>query len=101
MPCALEMSNTTKRFGGLGIIDLQLQNQALVIKWLWMANKAEPSLWKETLTPINQPLPLEPSTIIHSFASFVIDKLQPIMEATSIKNLLGQLLWNLIQPTNS
>ncbi|KAJ4818335.1 RNA-directed DNA polymerase (reverse transcriptase)-related family protein [Rhynchospora pubera] len=38
-----------KRAGGLGIIDLSLQNQALLLRWLWKL-KAEPtSTWASTI----------------------------------------------------
>ncbi|KAJ4790934.1 RNA-directed DNA polymerase (reverse transcriptase)-related family protein [Rhynchospora pubera] len=36
---------TPKRAGGLGILDLALQNQALLIRWLWKLNAEPDSTW--------------------------------------------------------
>jgi hypothetical protein len=38
--------------GGLGILDLQLQNKALLIKWLWLAESEHQCLWSLTLNSI-------------------------------------------------
>lgn len=39
-----------KKFGGLGIIDLQIFNEALLTKWCWQWIKLEMRLWKSFFT---------------------------------------------------
>jgi hypothetical protein len=48
----------------LGLIDLKLQNQALLMKWLWLANQNNQysSLWNSTLASIGYTLPIDPTT---------------------------------------
>lgn len=41
-----EMICKSKKFGGLGIIDLQAFNEALLTKWCWQWTKPELRLWK-------------------------------------------------------
>lgn len=39
----------SKKEGGLGIRNLKLQNQSLMMKWLWRFASQEQALWKETI----------------------------------------------------
>lgn len=39
--------------GGLGIIDLQCQNDALLVKWLWNIEKCPESLWANTIMSLH------------------------------------------------
>jgi hypothetical protein len=52
-----------KQFG-LGLIDLKPHNQALLMKWLWLANQNNQysSLWNSTLASIDYTLPIDPTT---------------------------------------
>jgi hypothetical protein len=54
-----------KRFEGLRITDLQLQNKALLLKWLWSANNNETSLWSRGATG-RVPTPIQLSPLIKS-----------------------------------
>ncbi|WMV40242.1 hypothetical protein MTR67_033627 [Solanum verrucosum] len=39
----------SKKEGGLGIRNLKIQNQSLLMKWLWRFASQEQALWKETI----------------------------------------------------
>jgi hypothetical protein len=89
-----------KESGGLGIIDLKLQNQTLLMKWLWLAhqNNKDPSLWNSMLTSIGYTLPIDPTATPQPALSFFIEditKLKPLLTATTVKDEQGHLIWNL------
>jgi zinc-binding in reverse transcriptase len=98
--CLLPWKKVTlpKRFGGLGIMDLQLQNQALLLKWLWVANSDTNSLLATTLASICTILPLNQHSIPQGTSSFFIQdllKLMPIWNATMSVDSDGRFTWNL------
>jgi hypothetical protein len=87
-----------KRFGGLGITDLQLQNWALLTKWIWLASSNEPSLWTTTLQSLNHTIPIDLKNILTGHSTFFLKdllKLQPIMQAATTRNIHNQLTWAL------
>lgn len=44
-----EVVQLSKMHGGLGIKNLRIQNNCLLMKWLWRFNKEETPLWKEII----------------------------------------------------
>ena len=44
-----DLTCTPKCIGGLGVMNLQIFNQALLMKWLWLWFKPNPALWKPLL----------------------------------------------------
>lgn len=48
-----------KSEGGLGIIDLEIQNRALLTKWIWQYSKEQGSLWRAVIQERNGGRPLE------------------------------------------
>lgn len=40
---------TSKKEGGLGIKNLIIQNQSLMMKWLWRFAAEEQSLWRDAI----------------------------------------------------
>jgi hypothetical protein len=54
-----------KENGGLNIIDIRLQNQCLLLKWLWVAIKEPDSLWCSTLTNLGITFTLNETTTNH------------------------------------
>jgi zinc-binding in reverse transcriptase len=80
------------------VLDIQLQNKALLLIWIWIANSDETSLWASTLRHVGHHLPLQPTTHALTDASFFLQdlhKLQPIMSATSMTDNQGILRWRL------
>jgi zinc-binding in reverse transcriptase len=78
------------------VLDIQLQNKALLLIWIWIANSDETSLWASTLRHVGHHLPLQPTTHASTDASFFLQdlhKLQPIMAATSMTDNQGILRW--------
>jgi hypothetical protein len=45
----------SKNNGGLGIMDLQLQNKALLLKWIWLPDCGHQCLWTKTLHNLQIP----------------------------------------------
>ena len=39
----------SKKKGGLGVRNLKIQNQSLMMKWLWRLASSEQALWKELI----------------------------------------------------
>jgi hypothetical protein len=42
-----------KKLGGLGVIDLKIMNQALLLKWYWQWIKKDKKLWKEAFNSMD------------------------------------------------
>jgi hypothetical protein len=64
-----------KQFGGLGITDLQLQNWALLTKWIWLASSNELSLWTTTLQSLNHTIPIDLENIPTGHSTFFLKDL--------------------------
>jgi hypothetical protein len=45
----------SKNNGGLGIMDLQLENKSLLLKWIWLPDCGHQCLWTETLHNLQIP----------------------------------------------
>jgi hypothetical protein len=75
--CLLPWKQVTlpKRFGGLGIRDLQLQNEALLAKWIWIAYQDTNALWATTLHTLYISIPLEADLPEQEKISFFIHDL--------------------------
>lgn len=41
----------SKQKGGLGVRNLKIQNQSLMMKWLWRLASCEQALWKDLIKP--------------------------------------------------
>jgi hypothetical protein len=74
-----------KKCGGLAIINLELHNKSLIIKWLWLAHTDTQCLWTCTLTSLAISIPKSPQTIQTQHSFFIKDlaKLQPIFTAST------------------
>lgn len=44
-----DILTTSKKEGGMGIRNLKIQNQGLMMKWLWRFSTTEQSLWKNVI----------------------------------------------------
>jgi zinc-binding in reverse transcriptase len=86
-----------KPYGGLGVIDIHVQNWAMLTKWIWIAENDDPSLWRTTLITLYSTTPTAPSLTTQPKTFFLSDlrKIQPIMTATTKCNTNNSLLWNL------
>jgi zinc-binding in reverse transcriptase len=86
--------------GVWGFIDLQLQNKALLLKWLWVANSNNDSLWADSLTTINTNLPLTRDSIALGTGFFFLQlqdllQLMPVWDATVSIPIDGRPTWDL------
>jgi hypothetical protein len=88
----------SREHGGLGIIDLELQNKELLLKWLWLAETNQESLWPTTLNSIECNLTHIQSNQLetkHGLSFFVNDlkSLLPLYHASVSHESNSNTLW--------
>jgi hypothetical protein len=87
-----------KENGGLNIIDIRLQNQCLLLKWLWVAIKEPDLLWGSSLPNLGITFTINENAINHhnNSSQFIRDlnNLLPLLRASLTTDTQAALVWN-------
>jgi hypothetical protein len=99
-----------KDSGGLNITEISLQNQCLLLKWLWIAIKEPTSLWGSAISTLGISFTHDESTTNHNYnnrSHFIreLTSLLPMLRTSLTTDAQGTLLWgwtpNQLFSTNS